>query len=62
MKIREINFVVIADEKQVKYIGRSIIYQPAVACKGKKTKWLDDSRLIKKGGKSSEDFVTGRKG
>lgn len=50
MKIQEIKFAIITDGREVTQIGRSVIYQPQADYKGKGTKWLDDARLVRKGG------------
>lgn len=50
MKIQKMEFAVITNGREVTQIGRSVVYQPPVDYKGKGTKWLDDARLVRKGG------------
>lgn len=36
---------------QVNRLGKAAIYHPEIHYSGKKTKWLDDSQLVRKGKK-----------
>ena len=36
---------------QVNRLGKAAIYHPEIHYSGRKTKWLDDSQLIRKGSK-----------
>lgn len=48
MKKQESTFAVETKGGAVQTIGKSVILQPKVAYNGQKTKWFDDSQLIRK--------------
>lgn len=48
MKKQENTFAVETKDGVVQTIGKSVILQPKVAYNGQKTKWFDDTQLIRK--------------
>lgn len=50
MNKQEIAFAVVIKNGEVVKIGRSYIIQPEIRYSGRKTKWFDDTKLLKKGG------------
>lgn len=48
MKKQTVQFVTTKKDGVVEHIGRSEILQPKIKYDGRKTKWFDDSKLIKK--------------
>lgn len=50
MNKQEISFAVIVKNREIVKIGRSCIEHPPIQYDGRKTKWFDDERTLKKGG------------
>lgn len=43
-----VQFATLTKNKEVKRVGKSVIFQPKTDYKGGSIKWFDDSKLIKK--------------
>lgn len=50
MNEQEVCFAVVVKNREVARVGRSYIGHPEIKYDGRKTKWFDDSALLKKGG------------
>lgn len=50
MDKQEIRFATVTSRKEVVKIGRATAIQPRIQYAGTGIKWLDDGRLLKKGG------------